>query len=572
MIVLDHQPAGPEQRVAVDIFHTSVTSTNTTFSKQDIEQHDIHDIRYQGKEHRGMPIPKDAKPVTSLLFSINEALRQPDQTLVQLIPQSAHPNTSGSITLHVEPTKFGHENDDETTLKFHIRGYAFPSMRRNFLERPDYYYEIYRKTTALTTIITQQHDDETATVVVEEDTWRLVYRSPCEKGMLNPMWQVDQLSIAALCNHDLNRDVRIQVVDLDGKGGRNLLGSCETNVHGIMGAVVVDGGNCDTSKAFSLFCKKGQKKVGKMIVLEAAVHMCGSSVLVMEDAVAVPVLGEALVLDGGSASLEIMAPPALTVEVMAVPAMVGRPTTSFQHYVNQCDIDLCMAVDFTDGNGRLSDTKSAHAHSKNNRLNDYEWSMSVVSETIRDLNATHEYPMWGFGGCFQNDHNKTHPIFQCGATPKAKGTRGLLEAYKTTFQTGLTPGKQRTFDNILMAAAHHAKKQLEESRRTNRRLSYTLLTVLTVGSDSDILGAKEKLVTIQGAPLSVLFLRIPTARSSSWSADSLAKLQTYTSHRNCRRRFYTCLDDGSVGNRDANKLSAKVMQVLQEEMPAYFQS
>jgi len=475
----------------------------------------------------------------------------------------------------MEPTKYGHENDDDddTCLRFQVRGYAFPSMRRNFMERPDYYYELFRKTTAPVQQQQQQNDVDggVVVVVVEKESWRLVYRSACEKGMLNPMWAEDQLSVAALCNHDLNRDLLIQVIDMDGKGGRHLLGSMETNVHGLMGAVVTDGGNCDTTKAFSLLCKKGEKKMGQIIVLQAAVHTSGSSVPFMEDAIAVPVMAEPIM--DGSGSLEIMAPPIMAVEVLPAPTVRALGTSSFQDYASVCGIDLCMAVDFTDTNGKSGSSSSAHART-NGRLNDYEWSMSVVGETLRDLNTLHEYPIWGFGGCFQNDTHKTHPIFQCGSSPKANGTKGLLEAYATTFKTGLTPGKQRKFDNILMAAAHHAKKQLEEARRTNQRLSYTLLTVLTVGSDSDILGAKDKLVAIQGAPLSVLFLRIPPSSSrskSEWSADTFGKLQMYTSNRNCRR-FYTCLDDCSVSNREANKLSSKVMQVLQEQMPVYFRS
>lgn len=79
--------------------------------------------------------------------------------------------------------------------------------------------------------------------------------------------------------------------------------------------------------------------------------------------------------------------------------------------------------------------------------------MSVVGEAISDYSHTQQYPIWGFGGDYGST---TYQLFQCGSKPKVNGIPGLLEAYATTFQTGITFGRSRQFKKVIEAAAHHA--------------------------------------------------------------------------------------------------------------------
>ena len=91
------------------------------------------------------------------------------------------------------------------------------------------------------------------------------------------------------------------------------------------------------------------------------------------------------------------------------------------------------------------------------RMNDYEWCMGVMAESIRKYNSKPQIPLWGFGAQF---HNTPCHIFQCGSSSLNHGSRELLNAYKSTFQTALEFGYEARYHEVLQAAAHYSKKQL----------------------------------------------------------------------------------------------------------------
>ena len=526
--------AKTDQRIAVDIFHTNDTSTH------EFKSHAKHDPRYQGDEHRGLPVPKGAEPVTSMIFSMAQVLYEtPDWTLTQKIPGT----TAGKIMLHVETSK-DQNNEDDAIFFFHLRGFSFPSTRRNFLDRPDFYYEVFRQF---------------------QDSWRLVYRSPVDKGSLSPNWPEDHIPVERLCNHDLNRVLMIQVVDMEGSIPK-YLGSFQTTAHGLMGAVSTNG-NCDTTKSFPI--TNGDKKMGCMIVLKASVI---SPKAFAEDAACrmeptTPTAIAELIVDPSrivpADVVEILQPP----QHAGVRSLATQPT--FSDYARRCPIDLCLAIDFTEANGDVRLSNSSHYRSKDGRLNDYEWTMSVLGETLRDWNPVHDYPVWGFGGSF---HGRTHSIFQCGTAPHARGVPGLLQAYATTFATGMTLGASCSLEQVLQAAAHHAQKQLEHAmQQRGGSLSYTVLSILMVGSERDVLAVKEKIFSLRGAPLSILIMNMPRGGELDGS-----KLRIYLESNRSGGQFNNCtvLADGAkvVSQRDAKALSRLLMNALQDQLPAYFYS
>jgi hypothetical protein len=91
------------------------------------------------------------------------------------------------------------------------------------------------------------------------------------------------------------------------------------------------------------------------------------------------------------------------------------------------------------------------------RLNDYQWCLGVVAESVRGYNAEPEIALWGFGALF---HDAPCHIFQCGPTPRVNGARGLLQAYTMAFETRLEFGYETRYDDVIQAAAHYSKKQL----------------------------------------------------------------------------------------------------------------
>lgn len=93
-------------------------------------------------------------------------------------------------------------------------------------------------------------------------------------------------------------------------------------------------------------------------------------------------------------------------------------------------------------------------------MNDYEWCMGVMAESVKRYNASPQIPLWGFGAQF---HNEPCPIFQCGASRLNNGSRELLHAYQAAFHTTIEFGYETQYDKVIQAAAHHSQKQMVRS-------------------------------------------------------------------------------------------------------------
>lgn len=521
--IIPHQ-MGTDHRVAVDIFHT-----NSMEKKHHQEEVGEHHINFRGKGvHYGTPVPADSEQLCGMLVDIGAVLKTPNMTLKLDIPGTA----DGRLIVKLEACR--PNCDDFTFFQFHLRGFSFLNPRRTLIDRAEFFFEIHRK-----------HFND----------WILVYRSDVEKGGLSPFWKAESMSLTTFANHDLSRDLRIRVLDLDSKkGDRKLLGEFFTTPHGLLGAVT-NNGNCDTSRAFPLIRSDTKKKVGQMVVVVAKVVTSGEAV--------------GAIIAQPMSELEIMTPPVTptadcAISVLTTPTAF-RVTSNFEDIMARGSLELCVAIDFTTTNGDPTQPSTPHYRSPNT-LNDYQWIMSVVEETARDFSVTEEYPIWGFGG---NHNGQEQPIFLCGHAPKVKGITGMLSAYQDTFGTEIKFGSRRSFDTVIAAAAQHARKSLSTAEQQDH-FSYTVLLVLTVGEDKDILAAKDKIVAASKAPISILFVRVPTP-GRQLSFDPL-KLEVYLGNRGCRD-FCMCVDAKDLAkNRDQRKLSEVMLKGLRDHVPKYFSS
>eukprot|EP00540_Astrosyne_radiata_P003530 CAMPEP_0116870130 /NCGR_PEP_ID=MMETSP0418-20121206/28131_1 /TAXON_ID=1158023 /ORGANISM="Astrosyne radiata, Strain 13vi08-1A" /LENGTH=511 /DNA_ID=CAMNT_0004506277 /DNA_START=936 /DNA_END=2468 /DNA_ORIENTATION=+ len=482
-----------------------------------------------------------------LFFDLETVLSQKDLYITERIPGSPD---GGSVTLRVEHCA----NNPPASLRFQIRGYSLPNPR-TFLDRPNCCFEIRRK-----------HHGKS------QDMWCLVYRSAIEKSTVHPTWELDDLDLGVLCNFDMERYLQIRVLDIDNHGNRHVLGWCETSVQNFMNAKSLTH-NCVTEKALQLTSGKGAKS-GQIMVLQAEIvtpsedvvmassygngvldssqqSMASSSVTSSDPPIAQAVVTDVVVAQ----PVQVMAAPPPPATVPRGPSVAApRSGDLFHGYVNngRCNIDICVAIDFTNANGDFKKPGTPH-HRGTGLWNDYEWIMLVVAEMISPFSHTQDYPIWGLGAVYGT---KTYPIFQCGPTATAKGIQGLLRAYAATFETGLVFGEKRSFDDVLKAAAHHAKKRLDAVQENNQ-LSYSVLLVLTPGNDADILAVKDKIVSIAAAPLSIVFVRIHTPGISQPSFDD-EKLQVYLTNKQCRC-LTSCVDSQLLA---ANRDDVQLKQLL----------
>merc|ERR1719362_2500521 len=121
------------------------------------------------------------------------------------------------------------------------------------------------------------------------------------------------------------------------------------------------------------------------------------------------------------------------------------------------------------------------------------------------------YVVWGFGAKYGG---VVRHCFQCGSKPEVDGTDGILEAYRQTFQSGLTMSAPTDITEILSTAAACSRSRQEEAK-TKGKQAYTILLILTDGVITDIPATSKTILSVSDAPMSVVIVGIGTANFSS---------------------------------------------------------
>ena len=111
---------------------------------------------------------------------------------------------------------------------------------------------------------------------------------------------------------------------------------------------------------------------------------------------------------------------------------------------------------------------------------------------------------WGFGAKYSG---QVYHCFQCGPDAEADGIDGVINAYKSTFASGLVMSSPTDITEVLSAAAAFARSGQEHAASEGKQ-KYSVLLILTDGSVSDIESTIETLNLIADSPLSVVIVGI----------------------------------------------------------------
>merc|ERR550539_2068386 len=239
------------------------------------------------------------------------------------------------------------------------------------------------------------------------------------------------------------------------------MGETETTVSGLLAAKSTSG----------LKIKKQSSVTGTIAVLEASVSGVAS-------------------LEEKMAELHVAAPSA-PVLAPSVPPHVPIPFTppppappTFLNYINGgCEMQLCVAIDFTGSNGDPRKPGTLHYLSPDGRtMNDYEKAISSIGGILADFDTDKKFPVWGFGAKYSG---QVYHLFQCGQSAEVDGIRGVLDAYHKTFQSGLVMSSPTVITEVIQTAAAFARSG-QEKAETEGRQKYATLLILTDGAVSDV--------------------------------------------------------------------------------------
>jgi len=173
---------------------------------------------------------------------------------------------------------------------------------------------------------------------------------------------------------------------------------------------------------------------------------------------------------------------------------------------------LSVAVDFTGSNGDPRKPGTLHFIDRyGGQLNSYEKALTSVGSVIAKYDNDQQFQMLGFGAKYGG---VVQHCFQVGPTPEVRGVKGMIEAYRNTFKTGLIMSGPTVFADVINIAASQARKKQESVKRFGQQ-AYHVLLILTDGAVSDIARTKQALTAASNSPLSIVIVGMGSADFST---------------------------------------------------------
>jgi Copine/C2 domain len=312
-------------------------------------------------------------------------------------------------------------------------------------------------------------------------TWDNVLRSDVVKNNLNPNWKEITIPLSVLNQGDKDKPIKISVYDYESSGNHVLMGSAETSVTSLQGLV------------------------GKTLPLKVKSANTGTLSIKKCEVTGVEVLTNKM----SAASISTPNPPSISSSYAAAPPPSYIPTSvrsaTFAEYISGgCELNVCVAIDFTGSNGDPRQPGTLHYMGN---MNDYQKAISAIVGVLSKFDSDQMYPVYGFGAKYGG---VVRHCFQCGPSSEVRGVQGVLDAYKQTFQSGLIMSGPTIFTEVLQTAAAKAMSSQEAARAMGRQV-YTVLLILTDGAVTNPAETAQTLREISQAPLSVIIVGVGNA-------------------------------------------------------------
>lgn len=174
-------------------------------------------------------------------------------------------------------------------------------------------------------------------------------------------------------------------------------------------------------------------------------------------------------------------------------------------------MNVVVAIDFTGSNGDPRKPGTLHHFNSDGSLNDYEKAITSIVGSLEKYDTDKKFPVLGFGAKYDG---VVRHAFRCGPTDEVHGVKGVLDAYRQVFKSGLVMSSPTVFDEVIHEAAARANSSLEAALQKGGQ-TYTVLLILSDGAVSDVEAAAATLKQVSGAPLSIVIMGVGGADFSS---------------------------------------------------------
>jgi len=402
------------------------------------------------------------KSMGSAVFDIGAILGSKGSTKAKRMQDG-----KGTLFARVEEYK-----GDGRKLKLKMSGLKFKNLD-GFFNKSDPFYELMKRDHGL-----------------RGSEWNVVHRSSYIKDNLNPNWDLEYIDLDILCNGNLDEIFVFSVYDHESSGKHELMGQFETSVNGLIQAKQSPG----------IQIMKNGKATGTVVVHVAEV-VGSESALNENNPRALYEKVPDLVQSMSNVRLEPSAPP------LPKPIAVHGKATFADYIRGGCEINLCVAIDFTGSNGDPRQPGTLHYFHPDGQLNDYEKAIRAIGSILANFDSDQKFPVMGFGAKYGG---VVRHCFQCGPTEEVDGVQGILDAYRQTFQSGLVMSGPTVFTEVIETAAARALSSQERAKSLGKQ-KYTVLLILTDGAVSDVNATARCLDAIDESPLSIVIVGLGNA-------------------------------------------------------------
>jgi len=329
-------------------------------------------------------------------------------------------------------------------------------------------------------------------------SWKPVFRSKHVKNNLSPKWEPATIDVNELCDGDLDRRLQVAIFDHESSGKHQTMGTFETTVNDLVKAA----GNTTFTP------KKGSKSYGTIAVAECKITGAESPTATVKPATSAPVEIDAEI-SVAPIPVPVQQFGSMNIGSMPVPVPPPQMPTFVDYVSGNCDLNMCVAIDFTGSNGDPRKPGTLHHFSQSGQMNGYEKAITGVGGILEKYDSNQRFPVWGFGAKYGG---VVRHCFQVGKEEELHGVSGILDGYKSTFTTPLTMSGPTVFTEVISLAAAQAKSR---QAANPLGLSYTILLLLTDGAVSDVEATKQTLASLADAPISIVIIGIGNADFSA---------------------------------------------------------
>lgn len=297
----------------------------------------------------------------------------------------------------------------------------------------------------------------------EDGTWTYIWKSTTIENSLNPMWNATKIPMSTLCNGDIDRPLKIDILDWEKNGKHNFMGTVQTSCRALL-----------TNNGAGMDVIEPDKKAKKKNYINSGT-------------------------------------------LLASNVIVEYHPTFTEFIAGGCEISLVVAIDFTASNGDPANPSSLHFINHTGAYNAYQSAIAAVGSVLKPYDTDNMYPVYGFGAKIRQGDGTFSAVQHCfpvyGGGVEVQGVEGLLQAYKDCLQNVLLSGP------TLFSPLVNASSQIAASNNCRQdKQKYDILLILTDGVINDMDATINSIIGASDQPLSIIIIGIGEADFSGMTA------------------------------------------------------